>query len=148
EALAIRQHKLAPESDEVVRTLNDLLYAYLSIGNNRLAEPLARQSLAILERQYGAKSAKIVDPLIRLANVCWRQGKHQEAQELFRRVQPLLSGEPRAAMDHVDHAFYELAQAYFSQADYDRIEKLLRESLAKAEKQYGPDDPAVACWLD
>jgi tetratricopeptide (TPR) repeat protein/tRNA A-37 threonylcarbamoyl transferase component Bud32 len=148
QALAIQQHRRPPETDSVVRTLQDLMYAYTATGNNRSAEPLARQYLAIRERQYGKDATQTFHPSIRLAHLCMRRGKRQEAKQHFERALPILFAHPQTSLKYVEHAFYELAAAFFTPADYNRMERLLSDSLRQAEAKYGPKAPEVAQRLD
>ncbi len=107
------------------------------------ATEVALRAVALAERQSGADHPNVVQPLSKLAWLYQYQGKHDQAEPLYRRA--LTIREKALGPDHLDVAISRdiLARLYRIQRRYADAEQLLKASLAARENALGPDRPGL-----
>lgn len=88
--LATNQQLLGKDHIDLVPILDELTELYLQQNKELHAEPMAKRALSILEITYGA-GPHLSDRMFRLAGMWRRQGRLDEAQELFFRAGQLSS---------------------------------------------------------
>ena len=113
-------------------------------GKYAEALEVAKQSLALAERQFGADHVEVCPPLNNLAAIYDRLGQYAEAERLYRRA--LAIREKALKPDHPDIglSLNNLAGLYFAQGRHAEAEPLYKRSLAIRQKAFGPDDALVA----
>ena len=106
--------------------------------------------LAALEEadNFGPQDPRLVPSLNGLASVYRTQGKHAEAEPLFKRS--LAIREEALGPEHFDVALglHNLALTYDSQGKYAEAEPLYKRALAIGEKALGPEHPYLAAGLE
>jgi len=88
--------KLGREDIRLAESLNGLAQIYRYQQNYADAEPLARQSLAILERALGNAHDALIPSLISVASIARTKGEYAEAEQAYRRILTVRWGMPGA----------------------------------------------------
>jgi hypothetical protein len=110
------------------------------------AEPLLRQSLAILEGACGPDHPRVAEALCDLAMVLQ---DCDEAETLYRRSLAIAEGTYGPSHPNVVIPLHGMAVALeVLSSRYQEAEPLYRRCLAICEASYGPDDPRVAQVLE
>ncbi|MGQ0722839.1 MAG: tetratricopeptide repeat protein, partial [Candidatus Eiseniibacteriota bacterium] len=86
EALRLQARSLDPKHPERATTLELWAKSAMTIGELSDAEPLAEETLAILEERLGADHLRVADALFTLAEVRARQTRWGEARTHCRRA--------------------------------------------------------------
>ena len=88
--------KLGREDIRLAESLNGLAQIYRYQQNYADAEPLARRSLAILERALGNAHEALIPSLINVASIARTKGEYAEAEQAYRRILTVRWGMPGA----------------------------------------------------
>ena len=99
-----------------------------SVRDFSAAEARFREALTVQQRVLGVDSPETADPLMHIALELSNQGRFQEADGLFRRVESLLEGRPERA----DHARFLSYRGYHlaNQGRFEEALPLAREASA------------------
>jgi esterase/lipase superfamily enzyme/Tfp pilus assembly protein PilF len=136
----------AQQSDDVDKLNQQVERLYLADKYAEATE-IAKQALALAERQFGSKGAKVGTALKNLALLYKTQRRYTEAEPLYKRA--LAIDEKKLGPDDPDVGtdLYNLAFLYDAQGRYAEAEPLYKRALAIDEKKLGPDDPNVGADL-
>lgn len=117
-------------------------------GQYREALPLAKQALAIRERELGPDAVRVADALHQVALVLDALHEYAEAEPINRRA--LAIRETLLGPDHPDVALslFNLAWLTKSRQDFVGAEALYRRALDIQERAFGPDHAEVASTLN
>jgi len=110
--------------------LRNLALAMQEGGYPNYAKFYAKQSLAILERHFGANDVSLVPVLNVLAEAAVSEGQHAEAGEFARRAVAI----GPAAEAHYGTALHNLAAVYQAQGKFQEAVEFYRQALAVREK--------------
>ena len=107
-ALAVLQ--LSPAaSRQTAAVLNDLGIVHQERGRDTRAEDLFRQSIAMVEREFGPEHPLLLRPLNNLATLCDRKGRADQAASTFHRALAIVE-----AHFGSDHPFYPILLRNYS----------------------------------
>ena len=109
-AAAQQAEKLGTQDVRLAESLNGLAQVYRYQQNHAAAEPMARQSLAILERALGPSHVAMIPSLVNLAGITAATGRYAEAEQVYHRILSLRWGAPGGAIgaDQVLESFAEV----------------------------------------
>ena len=92
---AVQQaERFGTEDVRLAESLNGLAQVYRYQQNHAAAEPMARQSLTILERALGPSHTGVIPSLVNLAGITTATGRYTEAEQCYRRILSLRWGAP------------------------------------------------------
>jgi tetratricopeptide (TPR) repeat protein len=138
---ALRQATAALGEDHPVTAfmLRNLALAMQEGGYSNYAEHYARQSLAILERHFGASDVSLVPALNVLAEAAVSQAQYAEARDFARRA---IAIGPEAG-GHYGTALHNLAAAFQAEGKFRDAAEFYRQSLAIREKVLPAGHPYI-----
>ena len=121
--------------------------AAYQLGHYAEAQGQLEAALRTAEEAFGTQD-RLAQSLNRLATLYQAQGKHAEAEPLFK--QALAIWEKAVGPDHPNVAtiLNNLAEVYRAQGKYDEAEPLQKRALTIREKVLGPEHPDVAQILE
>ncbi len=145
--LALPAGLSAADRDEI-RNLDKQYNDLLASGHYKEAEPIAKQMLAIAERDFADKPQIIAVFLNNLANLFCFQDRYAEAEPLYKKA--LAIQEKALGKEHPDVAanLNILAVLYWNQGRYAEAEPFFKRSLAIREKALGLEHADVAASLN
>ena len=153
---AVRQaEKLGTADVRLAESLNGLAQTHRYQQNYGAAEPLARQSLAILEQAVGPSNPGILPSLINLAGIARAAERNAEAEQLYRRILSVRWGTPESTGIPADQVLEKLAQvlnlAYARDPGFEKAAqeywKSISESRVNKELYPGMRDQFLAARL-
>jgi CHAT domain-containing protein/tetratricopeptide (TPR) repeat protein len=143
EALAVRG-RANPGS---VRSLNNLAAVANAAGDQRTAEALAREALALEHATLGVGHPLTLTTLMNLAEAVRAQGRDAEAEPLLREAVELAAKHPdETSPGALVGLLVELLGVHDRLADRAAAETDVQSLLAELRKQFG-EEPSVAAWL-
>ncbi|MCB2262259.1 MAG: tetratricopeptide repeat protein [Candidatus Thiosymbion ectosymbiont of Robbea hypermnestra] len=130
-----------PTEKDLVGTLNRATVGFLQAGEYVQAETVAREALALAERDLGPEHQVTLTTLNNLASSLDKQGRHGEAEPLYLRA--IEAQERVLGQDHPDTliSVNNLAVLYYAQGRYDEAEPLHKQALEGRERVLGRDHP-------
>jgi CHAT domain-containing protein/tetratricopeptide (TPR) repeat protein len=142
-AAAAGLEALAQDTNELA-ALNEQVEEFYQAGKYTKATQVAKQSLALAERQLGPDHPLVGTALNNLARLYGGQGRYVEAEPLYQRS--LAIREKALGPEHPDVAqsLNNLAQLYDTQGRYAEAEPLQKRGLAIREKTLGHEHLDVA----
>jgi tetratricopeptide (TPR) repeat protein len=132
------------DSDTTWKRFNELYDA----GNYPAALVEARKVEADLKARFGVNHPNYADALSGLAMVYASQGKHEDAEALFKRALAIREKALGAGHPDVAHALNALAIVYEKQGRYGDAEAHYKRALAIDEKALDPSHPDVSQILN
>ena len=153
---AVRQaEKLGPADVRLAESLNGLAQTYRYQQNYAAAEPLSRQSLAILEQAVGPSNPGILPSLTNLAGIARAAERYAEAEQFYRRILSVRWGTPDSTGVPADRVLEKLAQvlnlAYARDPGFEKAAeeywKSISESRVNKELFLGMRDQFMAARL-
>ncbi|GIL87932.1 hypothetical protein Vretimale_6273 [Volvox reticuliferus] len=129
------------DSQEILRTLNNLALLLQDQGKYGEAEQLHRRVLAGLERLLGSEHPDTLSSVTNLASILKAVGQYDEAEQLHRRA--LLGRERVLGSNHPDtlRSANNVANALKEQSKFKDAEALHVRVVSSLEKVLGPDHP-------
>jgi TonB family protein len=129
---------LGPDDADLVLVLNDLIRLCLKISSHALAEPLLLRLLD-LKRSKGEEHPEFATVLASLAGVRQALGKHEEAEQLWRRV--IAIREQILAPNHftLATAFEHLGETCAARGKFAEALRVSQRALAIREATLGRD---------
>jgi tetratricopeptide (TPR) repeat protein len=118
--------------------LGNLASTELALGRYEVAEGLANQAIALLDRTAGPSSVLLVPSLNTLSSVYIETQRYAEAVALLKRAVRLGS---RDAGAHYATSLHNLGAVYHLTGRLDRAAKLYDQALRIRLRLFGPDDP-------
>jgi tetratricopeptide (TPR) repeat protein len=94
----------------LAESLNGLAQVYRYQQNYAASEPLARRSLAIIERANGPSDKSLVPSLVNLAGATRALARYAEAEQLYRRLLSIRWGSPETATVSAGDVLEKLAE--------------------------------------
>jgi tetratricopeptide (TPR) repeat protein len=140
-ALRIAKSNCGPDDPQVATIYHNLGGLEHARGRYAKAEPYARRSVQIREKALGPDHLDVAA----LASLLDAQGKHEEAEQLYRRVLAVFERTHDAVHYDVAVNLNNLAALCYAQGRYAEAEPLYRRAL---EEILGPDHPDVAMTLN
>jgi tetratricopeptide (TPR) repeat protein len=106
-------------------------------GDLRQAEITIRESVSLFERFKGPDNVQVGQSLADLGEIVGFQGRHSEAEDIFKRALSIFAKQPSAHPRQTARTLLKRAEVYMRQDRLDEAMKLLREAyLTIAEAQY------------
>jgi len=139
EALQQATAKFGEDHPVTAFMLRNLALAMEEGGYPNYAERYARQSLAILERHFGADDVSLVPALNVLAEAAVSQARYGEARQFAMRAIAIGPG----AGAHYGTALHNLAAAYQAEGKFREAAEYYRQALAVREKVLPPGHPYI-----
>ena len=124
--------------------MNNLASVYSEQGKNGEAEPLYKESLAIMKKVFRDEHHEVAQSLNNLAELYRQQGKYAEAEPLYKESLAIMKKVFGDEHPDVATSLNNLALLYKTQGKYDEAEPLYKESLAIRKKVFGDEHPDVA----
>ncbi|MEN3330879.1 MAG: hypothetical protein V7641_244 [Blastocatellia bacterium] len=147
-ARPLLENTLGPDHPEVATSINDLAVIDAAQGKYAEAEPLLKQSLAILEKVVDQPDDRyLVDPIMNLAECYNAQGKYDEAEALYNRASEIRKKRSPDNPPDLAESLNNLAWLYYEQGKYVQAESLFNKALAMQPTDSDPDsqfDPTVS----
>lgn len=114
-------------------------------GQRRLqeAERKSRQSIALLEKHFGAGSDKLTVPLLNLATIYLDSGQTSKAESSLKRVMTWIEDFPPTSEVRA-RAYQSLASVYSQQGKMELVFKWDQLALDIMRLRYGSEHPEVA----
>ncbi len=131
------------ESDDVADALLALSTVLVSRGDPKLAEPPAREALAIRETLHGKNDVSVGQALTALGGVLQAAGELEAAETVERRAIDILRKSPGGDADLAE-ALNNLAVTLGTKGDLAAAEPLQREALAVIRRAHPGAHPDVA----
>jgi tetratricopeptide (TPR) repeat protein len=125
--------------------LSDLSGALRQHGDLANAEQAARESVAIMTRDFGADDPRTIFPAQNLVSLLMDRGEFTEARRLCERILVMARQHPQ--MRAVPAALYALAGVEAHEGRFPLAEALTREAIDMGVRTVGPDSVEVAHWL-
>lgn len=148
EAALIEAKAFRQDDSRLAGTLNSLADSYKKQHRYAEAEPLYKNSLAILEKALGPEDRLIAVVSVNLGELYRAQLRYAEAELLYRRaltVMEKVHGAEHPSVAAILTTY--LADLYRAQARYDEVERLYRRSLTIVEKALGPEHSSTGIAL-
>ncbi|MEM7583359.1 MAG: serine/threonine-protein kinase [Acidobacteriota bacterium] len=120
---------------------------YRSLGEYARAEPHLEQALALRRRELGLHS-DVADSLRGLGILRFKQGRHEEAEELLREALDIQARLPREPAAEIASNTNNLGLVLQARGDYAEAEMLLRQALEKRREIFGGVHADVATSLN
>jgi TonB family protein len=141
-ALAISERRLGPDHPDLAGLLNDLSRLYLKQSAHAFAEPLLLRLHAI-KRSKGDDHPEVATVLASLAAVRQALGRHEAAEQLWRRVVEIR--ERTLAPNHfaIATAIEHLAETCSARGKLDEALRLLQRAVGMRELTLGPGHPSL-----
>ncbi|HTP88598.1 MAG TPA: tetratricopeptide repeat protein [Bryobacteraceae bacterium] len=138
---ALRQATAALGEDHPVTAfmLRNLALAMQEGGYPNYAEHYAQQSLAILQRHFGASDVSLVPALNVLAEASVAQARYDEARKFAMRA--IAIGPDAGA--HYATALHNLAAVFHSEGKFQNAAEYYQQALAVREKLFPPGHPYI-----
>jgi len=136
-----------PDKANTALAMAELASVYKNTGRLGSAETLLRQSLALLEEQFGPDHPMLSVALGPLGSVLTAGRKYREALAVTERAWRILGRDPRVAEPDRINTMSSLAMLYSLTGHGSEAELYGREAAAKAEAIYGPDHPRLGWHL-
>lgn len=134
-ALAIFNKK-DPDSLTSATCSDQLGTAYSSLGKYSEGEALSRKALKIYQQKLGADNLEVAVALSNLGNRLAKQGKNQEALDCFNKSLAIQQKKLPDSPDQLAN-LHGIEEIYVSQADYKKVDPLLRRDLSLRQKRWG-----------
>lgn len=135
--LAAQSYRQALTHEETAARLNDLAL----LLEPKSAEPLLRKSLALRQRESGARHPETAVTMNNLANVLLAEGKLVEAERLQREALAILEAALGPHHPRVGVSCSNLGDVLRAKGDLAGATALYKRTLAIDEKFYGPAHP-------
>lgn len=152
EALAIRQHLLAPESLEVRASLKDMAFfnfdqrQFADAATTKNTEALARQLSAVLERE-DQKSILLTKVYARLASLLAEKGEQKEAKQFVAKTMSRLSDDPETS-NIIDESFYAAVNQLIGSKGMNDLAEFFEKRTERLKLEHGENSILVAIALD
>lgn len=111
------------------------------------ALPIARQALALAEKQFGPTGTKIATALTNLADIYRAQSRYGDAEPLYRRALGMVQQKPGPETIEAAKSLDNLGALYEAWGHYAQAEPFYQRALAVNEKVLGPESFDVAFAL-
>ncbi|WP_394845266.1 tetratricopeptide repeat protein [Pendulispora brunnea] len=146
-ALELARAHFGADSRQVAKTVGDLGWAALMLGENETARELFQRSLEATERIVGPSHPDMARILNAMGVAASKEEKHAEAGALTRRAVEIL--EKAHGPVHPDVAAYldNLADTLREQKKYGECLAMHTRALGIYEQLYGPDHPELVSSL-
>jgi len=150
-ALAVARDRYPHDHPEVAKCQGNLAVLLYDFENHSAAERHSREALAMRLR-LGQPPAELLRIKSNLAAVLMRQGRLEEAEELYLSVLAtrIELYEPEYGRDDTDIATSQrnLGTFYYARGDFDKAEFHLRKALGIRRRAWGSKHTSVASVLD
>jgi serine/threonine-protein kinase len=147
ESLRVRRRTLGDHLD-VASSLQNLAVTLRDLGEDREAEPLLREALAIRRRHGDTATLEYTAALNDLAGIKQAKGELQEAEALFAQVLALKRRLLGPENEEVALGLHNLAAVRHARGDFTAAEPLYRQALAMRRRLLGELHPDVATTLN
>ncbi len=146
EALRLNQPFQLAQSAELqeAEKLNQQMVQLYRQGKYNEAIPLAKKTLAILEKVLGQEHPYVANNLNNLAVLYREQGSYAKAEPLYLRALTIREKVLGSQHQDVAQSLNNLAELYREQGSYAKAKPLFLRSLAIYEKVLGQEHPDVA----
>jgi len=151
EALRIRRTVLADrpaDQEPVAASLNNLGTFLLSRSAPDQAEPVFRESLALIESIRGSDDRRVGAVLTNLAECLTDQDRADEAEPLLRRAIEIYTARLGADNTSVAMAQYELARVHLAHGSLDEALTIAQQSLAIRRRKLPAGHPLITDSLE
>ncbi len=141
------QQQLADQPEIRARLMATVGSAYRDLAAFDRAEPLLRDSLALLRRLHGDRHPEVGAALGRLALLAYRQSHYQEAEGLYRQALEILAASPSEARGGLAEVENDYGLCLADLGRNAEAEAALRRALELYRQLHGADHPSVAATL-
>ncbi len=130
-----------PTAEDLIDALNRTTIGFYQDGQYTQAETVAREALALAERELGQEHQITLTVLNNLAGLHLEHGHYDEAEPLYLRA--IGSSERILGQDHPNtlHSVNGLANLYHAQGRHDEAKRLHLRVLEARERVLGQDHP-------
>jgi CHAT domain-containing protein/tetratricopeptide (TPR) repeat protein len=135
--------KPSPEYNPLVAS-QDLASVYLKVGKYGEAEKILSEALARNTKFYGAKSRKLILPLVDFARLQLIKGDYTQTEQLGRRALALSESTFGKNSTKNAPAILLLGELYEILGDYDKSEEFYNRAISILENQFGREHVDVA----
>lgn len=127
----------------IVGNLGSLAY---ELQHYEEADAALAQNLALLEKQFGGDSLRVVAPLLASAEVAFERNLLDESEARFRRVLAIVATQLGAEHAEGAPALRGLARVWLRRGDAAAAAGLLKGALAQQEASAGTEHPQLLGW--
>ena len=147
--LLLSPNSNAQEADlKRAKDLNQQVINLYRQGQYSKAIPLAREVLAIREKNLGPEHPAVASSLNNLAAMYYSLSDYASARPLYKRALAIRMKVLGLEHPSVASTLNNLAELYRSSGDYSKARPLYERALAIKEKAFGPEHPSVALSLN